>query len=566
MAKNTGRPTSTTATASTPEGELNRHLRVLGLPSAEAYRIWCREHGFRAGLEKTWQERRQEAERAKQLAARQAQRNALHDHFRQLQLDGEEAYRKWCRASGFPETLDKRPEQLRQELDARRRESSELALRSARRLDRRPEEFIRAAAAGAIDSRQLKAPHLRALHAAFASLDGRPGVREALVRLLVCAQKSTRLISADPAIASLGPQPSNTYIAGMTALASRFDQWIRSPEDWQVGSHSAKRQFTSLARHLFCYYETPEFLDAAWFEPTAGRAAQHQDWFLHIGMGANIRTASIPIALTKRAAHLFLQAPGELAIEAALRWAQVQALGGDMALVRSLLATRLAEVQQDEPFWQSVVFFFINNPMLDPARTHAIVDYIHNRRFEPSDILDAGGEVIGHAIPEPEFSMKGRTGLALLRRVDEWHQELARDRRRPATTWEPCGIEGLEWSHYDPGTKTQTVWTIEEIRSMRRLQEEGRAMRHCVASYSASCVRGSASIWSLQAREQEGTARRVMTIELNNARRTIVQARGRMNKSPGEKRASHRLNLAPDVVRRWAELRKLCLAPHVFEH
>jgi hypothetical protein len=46
-----------TATASTPEGELQRHLRDLGLESTEAYRAWCREHGFGSAIHKDWQER-----------------------------------------------------------------------------------------------------------------------------------------------------------------------------------------------------------------------------------------------------------------------------------------------------------------------------------------------------------------------------------------------------------------------------------------------------------------------------------------------------------------------------
>jgi hypothetical protein len=272
----------------------------------------------------------------------------------------------------------------------------------------------------------------------------------------------------------------------------------------------------------------------------------------------------VPLHLTKRAAHLFLQAPKDLPIEAALRWAQAQALGGDDILARALLATRLAELQNDEAFWQSVIFFFINNPMLDFARIGAIVDYIHQRRFVPSEVLGPDGEVTGMAVPEPDFSMKGRTGIALLRRVEEWHRDLARETKRPPIEWAASGIGGLTHSFRDSAAKLDITWTVDEILSGRGLQEEGKEMRHCVASYASSCARGASSIWTLQIQEGEAQRRRVMTIEVHNSRRTVVQARGRCNKSPGGKRASPRLAHAPEIVRRWAAEQNLTVPSYLF--
>lgn len=61
MAKGTrrkkGRPRGATARAN---AELGAHLASLGLAAIEAYKVWCRQHGFSAALSKTWQERRQE--------------------------------------------------------------------------------------------------------------------------------------------------------------------------------------------------------------------------------------------------------------------------------------------------------------------------------------------------------------------------------------------------------------------------------------------------------------------------------------------------------------------------
>jgi len=556
---------SKTATASTPDGELKRHIAALGLDSADSYRAWCRQNGFGAALDKGWQERRAERERAEELKKRAAAVRDMAGHFQALSVSDEAGYFAWCRAHEFAESLTKRPRQRSEELLAHSREQGSTALATARRFDRRPEDLIRAIAVGDVEEASLKPPHLRAIHQAFEAAGSDGQLKDALLRLVLHCRKAGRLLTVDPAIAHLGPQAGNSYIAGLLALARRHAEWREPPETWKPDSHSSRRQFGTLARHLLARYEVPAFLDAAWFLGDDLRGQRHQDWCLHIGAGRNIRTAALPIHLTKRAAHLFLQAPRDLPVEAALRWAQALALGGDEPLARALIATRLADLQEDEPFWQSVIFFFINNPMLDFARIGAVVDFVHHRRFVAVETPGPEGAPPRMAIPEPEFSMKGRTGIALLRRVEEWHRDLARESKRAPLEWPSCGIGGLSWTYRDAAAKLDITWTIEEQLSSRALQEEGKEMRHCVASYAQSCARGAISIWSLRVREGAASAsRRVMTIELQNAKRTITQARGRCNKSPGEKRSSPRLTNAPAVVRRWASEQGLTVAAHVF--
>ena len=149
--------------------------------------------------------------------------------------------------------------------------------------------------------------------------------------------------------------------------------------------------------------------------------------------------------LTKRAAHLFPSAPKEFSIEAALRWCQTVALGADDRLARTLATTRLAELQQDEEFWQSVVFFFINNPMLNPRQAGPLIDFIYNLKFVPTEVSKPDGSV-SLEILEPNFSMKGRSGIALLCRMEEWHHDLAKETRRTGREWESCGLNRFQIS------------------------------------------------------------------------------------------------------------------------
>jgi hypothetical protein len=155
--------------------------------------------------------------------------------------------------------------------------------------------------------------------------------------------------------------------------------------------------------------------------------------------------------------------------------------------------------------------------------------------------------------------MKGRTVTALLRLVDEWHGQLAREARKRPLQWESSGINGFRW--LDP--EDDVCWIIQELLTDQEVREEGKAMRHCVASYARSCAKGHTSIWSLQVEEgRGGTRRRAMTIAVQNARKQITQARGRCNRLPGAKGASDRLNHAPAILELWARQEGLLLPKH----
>ena len=103
-----------------------------------------------------------------------------------------------------------------------------------------------------------------------------------------------------------------------------------------------------------------------------------------------------------------------------------------------------------------------------------------------------------------------------------------------------------------------------ELLDSAALKAEGKTMHHCVASYDRSCARGQTSIWSMRiAGPTEETYRNVMTIAVNNASRTITQAKGRCNKGPGDKRAGDRLNYAPLLLKQWATQEKLTVPSYV---
>jgi hypothetical protein len=202
--------------------------------------------------------------------------------------------------------------------------------------------------------------------------------------------------------------------------------------------------------------------------------------------------------------------------------------------------------------------------MLDGACVGPMVDYIYHRKYGPREAAGPDGQPTRATPHEPNFTMKGRTAAALWQRVEEWHRQLAKESRKPPAQWERNDVGEFRRIEKDPATGETFCWTIQELLSSRELAEEGRAMNHCVASYGRSCAKRQISIWSMRVADlRRNTVRRVMTIEVQNARRFIAQARGRCNKVPGARHTGFRLNRAPAILKQWAEQEGLTIPAYI---
>ena len=347
--------------------------------------------------------------------------------------------------------------------------------------------------------------------------------REGIRQLLLRVELQTNLLD-DIAVAR-----------SVLELSRRYDCWLRQPEDWAARSHNARRQFASLARHLLARYDVPAFIDAAW---DLGRAScgPHQEWFVHIGRGGNIRKAAgLPLPLTKLMAHHFLLAPDECSIPEALRWGQLRGMGAGERLARAILGSRLGGAfagADREPFLATVFNFLVLHPMIDPHQVGPIIDYLHHQKFVPAGPVNVGGGTfVEQGPPQPGLSMKGRTPEALVQQVTAWHRKLGRVRGGANLTWPSCGIPGYDRVEGEPGN--QRRFFVTELLSSAELRAEGAAMHHCVGTYAGSCHSGRTAIYSLKmdgagVALTPGPERRV-TIEVDVRTRQITQVRTRHN-------------------------------------
>lgn len=483
---------------------------------------------------------------------------ALQQHLDTLGFTTVSGYKRWCYQNGFSTNLDKTSEDFQAECDLAHKNTQ----------GPQPSKHHRPVQAEQItyiyknQISNLKAKGFLQHYAnAFNELADDQDSRNALYHLLIHIEKYTGLF--------YGLKRRRYLIPTFIRLAKLHKRWVRPVDTWFPESADQTKEFGDFVRHLLAQYDIPRFLDKVWLrDPHAPDVQCFQDWYLHIASGKNIRTAKqFTVNFTKRMAHLFLQAPKYYNIEHALRWAQVTALGGSDDLVKAVYRTRLGKSFENEDFWFTVIQFFINNPMLDPAQVGPIVDYIHNQKYAPQEILQPGGGVIQGPPPHPNFTMKGRSADKLVRLVEEWHGDLAAEDYVAWKEWHPADIRPFEHTE-TTDTGQQRTWTIHELCTSWELAIEGKALHHCVRSYAGRCATGKASIWSTQVRIGDENPLPVMTIAVDNLDKRITQNRGKYNMMPNTKMNTSKrhdlntsyialLNEAPRIMRLWMEREQL---------
>ena len=360
--------------------------------------------------------------------------------------------------------------------------------------------------------------------------------------LLVLVQKGLSEMLSDPQI-----------VKALWSVVRYRTYWLAEIEDFKPASKNPYRVFAQMVRYLFAYYEMPVFMDNAFYTQND----THIHWYIHLGNGGNLRKAyHLPITLTTKMAHYVLKAPYDFTIEEALRYGQIVGMGGDMRLVRHILATQLGRGFEHEDFWETVIRFFVQNPMLDPAQIQPIVDFLQNIKYETRRVVRGRGQVEMLPPQQPDFSLKGRTVASVLRLVQEWHREL---NRLPKVAFEEYwnGFTMPDFVYEAGNEWTGKVYKIRQLFTAEELRKEGNAQSHCVASYNWSCAKGDSSIWSLTVEDSfSNNPKRLVTIELNKSR-FIVQIRGKYNRQPTDQEL--------DIVERWALCHALRFSKYVRE-
>jgi PcfJ-like protein len=320
-------------------------------------------------------------------------------------------------------------------------------------------------------------------------------------------------------------------VAALRNIARFSSGYLRPLTEWTGAVGTMYPVIESLAQHLLARYRVPRFLASVWYGDVDGWADAKRRWFIAHATGKRFRDLDLPVPMTRQMESLFLRSPDHLSVEAAMRRAELLSLGAKDDLVNAVLATRLGSELANGAFWRTVMQFFVRwSHQLDPDAVGPIVDFIQQVRHERVEVVTGDGVRFVDP-PDPCFSIKGRSLASMQRLLEAWHKGLG---ARPASalSWSRSRLRPLTFEDppADPD-RPPVRWQIVELTSSAELQAEGKALRHCVASYARLCLWGHSQIWSLRCSAIQPTFRSVATIQVDSKMRVIVQARGLRNQA-----------------------------------
>jgi hypothetical protein len=336
---------------------------------------------------------------------------------------------------------------------------------------------------------------------------------------------------------------------GLARMTWMLEDAIRPLETFCPKGKKQSNMIEQLARHLFVRYAVPAFLLRDFLEK-----AEYLHWFFAWTNGTSpLKMEDSPIPMTRRMAHELQFAPEEYSVPKALRWAQARSLGADeeaachvaeafQPLDRLFSYARDWDMDAQHPamFAETVIRFLLANTSIRGNAYGPVVDYVFDQKYT----IVYHSEACLAELRNPKFSMKGRSPKALLQDVRAWHHTMHMKNTYKAwpQAWRPMDIQG--WSTEQGTGDNMVTFTFYQLSRQRDLFWEGSSMHHCVASYIPRCVQGDCSIWTMESRDINGAAEKLVTIEVSKGFE-IVQARGMQNRVPRP--------LEAKLIRQWAK-------------
>jgi len=310
---------------------------------------------------------------------------------------------------------------------------------------------------------------------------------------------------------------------------------LRDPKDWRNDAYNEERQLRSFIRHIYCKYKVPSFMfdifdrfnrdhytdywkdrNSTLYVPKKNVALLFE-WFIIATSGRSLAKEASDF-FTKKEAHVFLNGRNDLSIFANYWRSKLVASGATEETSDMCIGIFPYDDIVAYPFmYEAAKFFPRFQEDLDEMTLIDVMDYIEN--------IARGDRT--KWIPMGRFDFKGKTLKSLIKASIDWH----RDQNFKVygdldADFAKCKIDDWEWNDLSTGY----VWYIRQILNSKTLYCEGRALKHCVATYVEKCTSGNSIIFSLS-NNIEG---RKLTIEVNRYMQ-MIQARGKFNANPSGK-------------------------------
>lgn len=299
----------------------------------------------------------------------------------------------------------------------------------------------------------------------------------------------------------------------------------------KLKSKDRQKNRYELVKYLFVKYSVPKILEQVWFNEISPTQyykcniknnnyklteSRYHSWYTCAATGGSLHKEYLKNFLTKKETLFFIKCNKKITIEKALYYSIALAAGATEGIAYRIACSKISDFSYENDFWRDCARFFAKNPPKNIENLNDLLDFINAKYTENKNYKLFG---------------QGLNIDSLNQRMIDWHYELRRNKILSGFSWEGDSNNDVSVECPDSQGK-KAIWSLIQIKTGKKLSEEGNKMHHCVSSYADKCKEGLCSIWSLSMQgidiENFNTNKKVATIEVRNNK--IVQKRGFANR------------------------------------
>lgn len=368
----------------------------------------------------------------------------------------------------------------------------------------------------------------------------------------ICARVFLVLETRSRVFTDLHPNELNA-VPAVVRLAAYAHHWLRSPEDWQPDADAEPSlQWADLLRHLLARYSVPSFLDAAW-QGWGPLIHLERDCWCALAQGRSLREVDgFPRSVSSRLLHAALtRGQGRNLVEA-IWLAQLSCLGASPSLEKAVMSSRVPMELGAHACWKRLAEKFAAGSDVLAAHFDLVADTLavvqnHRGPGQVEQLLRLPLEVlISHSIRFTTRLLQANGHLLTEAQVRN-AAEKAELKKLSFSRWQPW-LGGEPFASRIGNVRGHATWRIEELHSVDTLQEEGRAMNHCVHRYAHRCRAGSSAIFSVRHYTTDDASHSAgvscATVEVHPRTRKVVQIRAAGNRAVN--------NTVMTIIREWS--------------
>ncbi|MEY5040885.1 MAG: hypothetical protein RLZZ414_420 [Bacteroidota bacterium] len=295
---------------------------------------------------------------------------------------------------------------------------------------------------------------------------------------------------------------------GQSQFKKLFDAYLVNPNIFEsLETNPDKLKTNNIEIYFFSNYMVSPIMIRDFYKLNK----EETKWLYYDLKGKGLSSLkSLPVNLTRKAAHLFknLSAELDLTIKESFVYASFKSLG----VSHEFAYTTINSIRnfKESEFWvKTMTCFYIKGLKINDISN--VMDYVYHTEYCEKRVV--------------QWKMKSIKNILL--ESEKWHKRLASGFFRKSSNFHYRKSEiakfELNWDN--------KVFVIKHLASFNELVYEGEKLHHCVASYHRDVSLGNCKIFSLRLIDDQ-LEKPLITICLRG--KLMVQARGTCNREPIE--------------------------------